>query len=66
MTIRPATRLEGVYDDPPITAIMSSDPVRIASTARLPTALHLMASTVSATFPSSMESGASGSSWRRT
>jgi len=45
MTIRPAAGLEGVYDDPPITAIMSSDPVRVASTARLPTALHLMAST---------------------
>jgi hypothetical protein len=45
MTIRPTALLEGVDDDPPITAIMSCDPVRVASTARLPTALHVMAST---------------------
>jgi CBS domain-containing protein len=45
MTTRLAAPPEAVDDDPPITAIMSADPVRVASTARLPTAVHLMAST---------------------
>jgi CBS domain-containing protein len=45
MTIRQATVPEAVDDDPLITVIMTADPVRLESTARLPTALHLMAST---------------------
>jgi CBS domain-containing protein len=45
VTTRQATPPEAVDDDPPITTIMTADPVRVASTARLPTALHLMAST---------------------